>query len=209
MDAAYPTEPGTPPRPFQLLVRLEDEPEELVVAEGVLFSDGTTIMRTSQGLVVHDNPDDVLATLVPSEGTLQRVVWADESHTTVGYGTDHEHRLTWREESEQQRERISTLSEWYTIASNLDRCEHGRHEGDVCSSCGGPSKGNPLVVAAVTRDVSWDPMDDGSVELAIANGPTLSVQAGQVGYGLSGEPMVLPERERRNDPAAWFPGRDR
>lgn len=29
------------------------------------------------------------------------------------------------------------------ILGDLDRCEHGRHEGDDCSSCGGPSKGNP------------------------------------------------------------------
>lgn len=29
------------------------------------------------------------------------------------------------------------------ILNDLDRCEHGRHEGDYCASCGGPSKGNP------------------------------------------------------------------
>lgn len=25
---------------------------------------------------------------------------------------------------------------------DLDRCEHGRHEGDACNQCGGPSVGN-------------------------------------------------------------------
>ena len=31
------------------------------------------------------------------------------------------------------------------MVSDLDRCEHGRHEGDVCGSCGGPSVGNLLL----------------------------------------------------------------
>lgn len=40
-------------------------------------------------------------------------------------------------------------SMWYkasaaaTLLADLDRCVHGRHEGDVCSNCGGPSRGNP------------------------------------------------------------------
>ncbi|MEV6124405.1 hypothetical protein AB0M23_28510 [Streptomyces sp. NPDC052077] len=29
------------------------------------------------------------------------------------------------------------------VLADLDRCEHGRHEGDPGSSCGGPSRGNP------------------------------------------------------------------
>lgn len=30
------------------------------------------------------------------------------------------------------------------LVADLDRCEHGRHEGDVCSGCGGPSHGGVL-----------------------------------------------------------------
>lgn len=35
-----------------------------------------------------------------------------------------------------------------TLLSDLDRCEHGRHVGDVCggsSGCNGPSHGNPFL----------------------------------------------------------------
>src|SRR6266536_3282851 len=30
-----------------------------------------------------------------------------------------------------------------SLVGNLDRCEHGRHVGDICSGCDGPSHGNP------------------------------------------------------------------
>jgi hypothetical protein len=42
------------------------------------------------------------------------------------------------------------------MVSDLDRCEHGRHEGDACSSCGGPSKGNPHLSANVAIGYSID-----------------------------------------------------
>lgn len=31
------------------------------------------------------------------------------------------------------------------VLGDLDRCEHGRHEGDVCTACGGPSHGNQFL----------------------------------------------------------------
>lgn len=37
------------------------------------------------------------------------------------------------------QERVTRLA---GILQDLDRCEHGRHEGDDCFECGGPSVGN-------------------------------------------------------------------
>lgn len=69
-------------------------------------------------------------------------------------------------------------SELAAILTDLDRCEHGRHEGDVCAGCGGPSLGNP----------SWR---TGSI----------------VGYGIAGEddPIVVPERADKYNARAWRP----
>jgi hypothetical protein len=51
------------------------------------------------------------------------------------------------------------------ILTDLDRCEHGRHEGDDCNQCGGPSTGNPI------------PEDDRII-----------------GYDISGRSIVVPKR---------------
>ena len=88
------------------------------------------------------------------------------------------HRLTWREAAEHlegQRVRLQALAQ---VLSDLDRCEHGRHQQDDCSGCGGPSKGNPHAPAGTI-----------------------------IGYGLGGEVIVQPLRERRSDPKAWYPTR--
>ncbi|MDT7847235.1 hypothetical protein [Streptomyces justiciae] len=60
------------------------------------------------------------------------------------------------------------------VLADLDRCQHGRHEGDPCGSCGGVSTGNPCLA-------------DGRV----------------LGYGPYGNPIVLPGRDHKTDPAAW------
>ena len=62
------------------------------------------------------------------------------------------------------------------VLADLDRCEHGRHEGDACFSCpDGQSHGNPH-------------MSPGQI----------------IGYGLDGVPIVVPGRDRKNDPANWY-----
>jgi len=68
------------------------------------------------------------------------------------------------------------------ILSDLDRCEHGRHEGDECYGCGGPSKGNPVV-----RE--WN-TEHGTDRI--------------VGYGIAGDnrPIRLPRRGEK-----WSGGR--
>ena len=60
------------------------------------------------------------------------------------------------------------------ILTDLDRCQHGRHEGDDCGSCDGPSRGNHHL-------------------------PTGRV----IGYGLRGDHIVMPDRNHKHDPAAW------
>ena len=74
----------------------------------------------------------------------------------------------------QNHERERRLIALVGVLLDLDRCPHGRHEGDTCCSCGGVSTGNP------------------------------EMRTGQViGYGLDGVPIVMPDREHKRDPDAW------
>ncbi|WP_428956164.1 hypothetical protein [Streptomyces sp. cg35] len=63
------------------------------------------------------------------------------------------------------------------ILTDLDRCQHGRHQGDPCGpadDCDGTSAGNP------------------------------HLRPGQViGYGLRGDEIVMPDRDHKHNPAAW------
>jgi len=63
------------------------------------------------------------------------------------------------------------------VLTDLDRCQHGRHHGDPCGpadACTGTSAGNPH-------------LRPGAV----------------IGYGLRGDPIVMPDRDHKHDPAAW------
>lgn len=63
------------------------------------------------------------------------------------------------------------------ILTDLDRCQHGRHQGDPCGpadDCTGTSAGNPH-------------LRPGAV----------------IGYGLRGDHIVMPDRDHKHDPAAW------
>jgi hypothetical protein len=60
------------------------------------------------------------------------------------------------------------------VLADLDRCEHGRHEGDACGSCGGASLGNPHI------------------------GPDRVI-----GYSRLAAPIFLPGRDHKHEPAAW------
>jgi len=88
-------------------------------------------------------------------------------------------RLTWHEAAGYWEKSARDAARLASILSDLDRCEHGRHEGDVCGGergCNGPSHGNPLT-----------------------HGPFR-----QIGYDLSGRPVVVPDRGSLQDPEAWF-----
>lgn len=66
---------------------------------------------------------------------------------------------------------------WIGILADLDRCQHGRHQGDVCGpadDCTGVSAGNPH-------------LRPGAV----------------IGYSLRRAPIVMPDRDHKHDPAAW------
>jgi hypothetical protein len=66
---------------------------------------------------------------------------------------------------------------WAALVADLDRCQHGRHQGDPCGpadACMGTSAGNPH-------------LRPGAV----------------IGYGLRGDRIVMPDREHKHDPAAW------
>ena len=63
------------------------------------------------------------------------------------------------------------------ILTDLDRCQHGRHQGDPCGpadDCTGTSAGNPHLRPGAT-----------------------------IGYGLRGDRIVMPDRDYKHDPAAW------
>lgn len=63
------------------------------------------------------------------------------------------------------------------VLADLDRCRHGRHQGDPCGpadDCDGTSAGNP-----------W--LRPGMV----------------IGHGLRGDEIVMPDRDHKHDPAAW------
>ena len=72
---------------------------------------------------------------------------------------------------------IDTTADLVKVLTDLDRCQHGRHEGDACGpadACTGTSAGNPH-------------LRPGAV----------------IGYGLRGDRIVMPDREHKHDPAAW------
>lgn len=72
---------------------------------------------------------------------------------------------------------IEDTADLVKILADLDRCQHGRHQGDACGpadACTGTSAGNP------------------------------HIRPGQViGYGLRGDEIVMPDRDHKHDPAAW------
>lgn len=78
-------------------------------------------------------------------------------------------RLTWRELAEHQEIELRRLRRMAQTLTDLDRCEHGRHEGDVCggvTGCNGQSRGNPIA----------------------------SAHERQIGYTISGKPILVPRR---------------
>lgn len=82
---------------------------------------------------------------------------------------------------------------WHQLVLDLDRCEHGRHEGDVCGSCGGPSKGNPLWAF---NDGEYDGDGLGTWDRLLdrfgVRGDCIPDRL--IGFGLDGVPICIPER---------------
>lgn len=68
----------------------------------------------------------------------------------------------------------SPLEQLGRLMLDLDRCAHGRHAGDDCGSCEGPSRGNPHNLPGMV-----------------------------LGYTVHGDSIVIPEGADRHDPKAW------
>jgi hypothetical protein len=98
--------------------------------------------------------------------------------------------LTWRQLRDRERGELSELRAWGLLVNNLDRCEHGRHEGDVCSGCNGPSKGNP--VYDHTGDVD-DTLTNGEWRL-LARYNDEAWPDRLIGFGMDGVPICVPPR---------------
>ncbi|MFC9736063.1 hypothetical protein ACFWG5_34540 [Streptomyces hydrogenans] len=87
-----------------------------------------------------------------------------------------EHALTRTDRPAAVPEHSDSNCPWVWLISDLDRCEHGRHEGDDCgTTCGTRSKGNPH-------------MKPGTV----------------IGYSLRRGPIVMPHRDEKHTIAAWY-----
>jgi hypothetical protein len=64
----------------------------------------------------------------------------------------------------------------YRLLQDLDRCRHGRHEGDSCFDCpGGYSMGNDLIRPGLI-----------------------------IGHDHGGEPLAMPERGKRHLREEWL-----
>jgi hypothetical protein len=71
------------------------------------------------------------------------------------------------------------------IVRDLDRCPHGRHEGDVCAGWRGPGD------------------YEGGCRGGVSLGNLLMQTETIVGYSIYGEPYVMPPRGERHLPEAW------
>lgn len=67
-----------------------------------------------------------------------------------------------------------TLRSFDHLIAELDRCQHGRHAADPCFGCPEGNQGNPFLVPGT-----------------------------RIGTTLYGQPIMVPEFDRRYDPKAW------
>lgn len=156
-----------------------------VVAEGVAFSNGGPVAlrwlsEFPTSVVFHDRGIESLEAVHGHQGRT-RIVWLDEpydEHDVLSGMTVGGRRITWKKAYEREREHTDELTARANILIDLDRCEHGRHEGDVCSSCGGPSHGNLLL------------------------------PEGAIGHTMSADRIVPPARADRYRAEAWVQPRN-
>lgn len=66
---------------------------------------------------------------------------------------------TWQQLYEREKAARQELEAYRSMVADLSRCEHGRHRGDMCSACGGPSHGNLLLApgTVVGHNISGHP----------------------------------------------------
>lgn len=105
---------------------------------------------------------------------------------------------TWRKRADDLQQERDRAQAFARVLHDLNRCEHGRHEGDACSSgcAGGISLGNPVMRLA-DEFLGQPGMPPGSE--GVPTQPPLRT----VGYDISGNPIVVPDTANLNDPDAW------
>lgn len=114
-------------------------------------------------------------------------------------------RLTWREVAEDCRVLGRQQQALVRVLYDLDRCEHGRHEGDTCSGphprgCNGSSRGNPLgAIAYLDNDTEH------RERLAYIAARQGGVLPRQIGFTIDGHPIVIPEPGLPRFPDAYRP----
>jgi hypothetical protein len=97
---------------------------------------------------------------------------------------------TWRKRSDDLQVQLTRAQAFAAVLHDLDRCEHGRHEGDNCYGCEGPSRGNPVLELC-----------DAMLE---AKSHTHPLPTRTIGFDISGNPIVVPEAfKTMTDPDAW------
>lgn len=97
---------------------------------------------------------------------------------------------TWRKRADDLQVRLTRAQAFAAVLYDLDRCEHGRHEGDACSSCEGPSRGNPVLELC-----------DAMLEAKSHPHP---LPTRTIGFDIGGNPIVVPEAHQlMTDPDAW------
>lgn len=85
---------------------------------------------------------------------------------------------------EQLQEQLGRLHAMVQVLTDLDRCPHGRHEGD---SCAGYRPGEPM----------------SGCEGGISVGNPLTPTGVRIGSGRDGHPIWMPPRGHRHEAAAW------
>lgn len=85
-----------------------------------------------------------------------------------------DHELTSVERERYFEERAQRAEALAAVLADLDRCEHGRHEGENCFGCKGPSTGN------------------------------LFAQERRIGTTLGPRAIRVPERGKGHDAADWI-----
>lgn len=141
------------------------------------------------------------ASMVDDPALPRRVV-TDEAGEFTMPGTRPE---TWRERAARLEDEVLRLRPLAKILGELDRCEHGRHEGDQCSGaqpggCDGPSRGNPFMLGA-WRVEDW--LDESAWARIMSRFPDALPNDRLIGFTVHARPICVPDRAHMHDPAAW------
>ena len=98
-----------------------------------------------QDILLHNQ--DILARVVDADGPLDRLLArAEAAEAALASNVSiNGVQQTWHQLYERENAQREELEAYRRMVADLSRCEHGRHRGDMCSHCGGPSHGNLLL----------------------------------------------------------------